>query len=287
MSEPVDVDARVAEGARAADEILAARSEAQLVGAAERKGTLVAEGDSWFDYPLRDVLSVLEDQGWDVESVAHRGDNVESMAYDDSQRDGLRRAFEKVARRDETPKALLLSGGGNDFAGPELAVLLDHVRSGFPPINEAITDELVNRRILAAWATLIGFTSTLSQGLFEQKTPTFIHGYDYSVPDGRGFGGGFLGGFGPLPGPWLAPSFDRKGIKPMEGGRELTVDLLDRYNEMLSGLADRPGFEHVTYIDLRRTLHSSDYKDDWANELHPTRDGFARIAGVIDEAISG
>jgi hypothetical protein len=37
-------------------------------------GLLVAEGDSWFDYPLHDVLSMLEDEhGFDVESVAHKG----------------------------------------------------------------------------------------------------------------------------------------------------------------------------------------------------------------------
>ncbi len=241
----------------------------------------MAEGDSWFDYPLKDVLSVLEDRGWEVESVAHHGDNVESMAYDDAQRDGLRRAFERVARRGDTPKALLLSGGGNDFAGPELAMLLDHVDSGLPAINAAITDELVNRRMVAAWATLIGFTGTLSEELFAQKTPTFIHGYDYAVPDGRGF----LGGFGRLPGPWLAPSYNRKGIDPMSQGRQLTRSLLDTYNEMLLDLTTRPGFEHVEYVNLRGTLVSPDYTDDWANELHPTRAGFDAVADLIDSAL--
>src|ERR1051325_2242623 len=44
-------------------------------------GLLVAEGDSWFDYPLHDVLTMLEDEhGFDVESVAHKGDTVEDMA---------------------------------------------------------------------------------------------------------------------------------------------------------------------------------------------------------------
>ena len=38
-------------------------------------GTLIAEGDSWFDYPFCDVLKALEDEhGFDVESVAHKGD---------------------------------------------------------------------------------------------------------------------------------------------------------------------------------------------------------------------
>ena len=47
-------------------------------------GVLVSEGDSWFDYPLHDVLKELEDNhGYDVESVAHRDDPIEEMAYGD------------------------------------------------------------------------------------------------------------------------------------------------------------------------------------------------------------
>jgi hypothetical protein len=42
---------------------------------------LVAEGDSWFDYPLWDILKDLEGgYGYEVESVAHMGDRVEDMA---------------------------------------------------------------------------------------------------------------------------------------------------------------------------------------------------------------
>jgi hypothetical protein len=37
-------------------------------------GFLVAAGDSWFDYPLYDVLKLLDDNyGYNVESSAHRG----------------------------------------------------------------------------------------------------------------------------------------------------------------------------------------------------------------------
>lgn len=50
---------------------------------ARSRGTLMAEGDSWFDYPWKNVLSCLEDKhGYDVESMAHKGDHVEHMAYD-------------------------------------------------------------------------------------------------------------------------------------------------------------------------------------------------------------
>src|SRR4029079_17971468 len=68
----------------AAPALAAARAEAVARAAAPlthaSQGVLIAEGDSWFDYPLNDVLSDLEDSyGYDVESVAHLGDTVEDM----------------------------------------------------------------------------------------------------------------------------------------------------------------------------------------------------------------
>src|SRR5437762_13000112 len=75
-------------------------------------GLLVAEGDSWFDYPFHDVLTMLEDEhGFDVESVAHRGDTVEDMAYSGGQFDSFARLLEKVLRQGRVPDAVLLSGG--------------------------------------------------------------------------------------------------------------------------------------------------------------------------------
>src|SRR5262245_50820329 len=47
----------------------------RLLGARASSGVLIAEGDSWFDYPIHDVLRILEDDHlFDVESVAHKGD---------------------------------------------------------------------------------------------------------------------------------------------------------------------------------------------------------------------
>src|SRR5262245_3721425 len=67
------------------------------VGIAENAGVLVAEGDSWFDYPLHDILKMLEDDyGYDIESVAHKGDRIEEMAYGANQRDDLIRKLEKL-----------------------------------------------------------------------------------------------------------------------------------------------------------------------------------------------
>src|SRR6266498_1351541 len=47
---------------------------------AATKGWLIAEGDSWFDYPGTDLLDALQQSAYDVESVARAGDRVEMMA---------------------------------------------------------------------------------------------------------------------------------------------------------------------------------------------------------------
>lgn len=280
------VEEQLRRGADLADELLEEQTR-QRNAVTDRPGVLIAEGDSWFDYPRYDIVKRLERQhGWDVESVAHYGDNLEGMAYDRAQLDPLTRAFIRVRGRGEVPRGLLLSGGGNDFAGPELAMLLDHAGSGHGGVNDIIRDELVQVRLKEAWAHLLGFTTRLGTKQFGAPVRTVVHGYAYPWPDGRPFLD-----VGPFEiGPWLAPSYARKGLgsntrEGLEERRALTIALMDKYNEMLARLVEEPGLEHVVYVDLRNILTSPDYRDDWDNELHPTRSGFDKIALEIHDAV--
>jgi len=171
-------------------------------------GVLIAEGDSWFDYPLHDVLKDLDDlYGYDVESVAHKGDTVEDMAYSGGQLDEFSRRVEKVLRNGVKPKAILLSGGGNDIAGDEFAILLNHAGSSISGFNDDIVTGVIDQRLNDAYVTILQAITTICQEQIGEPVPIIIHGYDYAVPDGRGF----LGGWWLLPGPWLEPGFRRKG----------------------------------------------------------------------------
>ena len=77
---------------------------------------------------------MLEDDfAFRVESVAHMGDTLESMTYDESQFAAFERKLEHLQRDNRTPRAILLSGGGNDIAGDEFAVLLNHAVLGPAP----------------------------------------------------------------------------------------------------------------------------------------------------------
>jgi lysophospholipase L1-like esterase len=239
-------------------------------------GVLVAEGDSWFDYPFHDVLEELEDRhAYDIESVAHHGDPIEEMAYSGNQLEELTRRIEKVLRRGVTPKAILLSGGGNDVAGTEFGMLLNHARSAISGLNLSVVDGVINQRIRTAYITILSAVTQICQSKAGRVLPILIHGYDYPVPDGRGF----LGGWGPLPGPWLEPGFREKGFDDLQQRITIAHDLIERFNVMVQEIPTLTGLEHVRFVDLRNTLRTdARYKDWWANELHPTETGFHAVA---------
>jgi hypothetical protein len=266
-------------GATAERKALAAR-------AGGSRGVLVAEGDSWFDYPFHDVLKELDDGfGWEIEQVAHKGDTVESMAYDGAQLDDFVRAIEKVVRRGETPHAILVSGGGNDVAGDGFGMLLNHRSSPVHGLDPDVVAGVLATRARVAYTTILSAVTAACKDLLGAPVPILLHGYDHPVPDGRGF----LGGWGWLPGPWLAPGFLEKGYDDLGERVALAGELIDRFYAMLAQVVATPGFEHVQVINLRGALsvdlRQDRYKDWWGNELHPTRVGFHKIAGMFDDRL--
>jgi hypothetical protein len=248
-----------------------------LFGKRRSVGVLVAEGDSWFDYPFNDVLEKLEDQhGFRIESVAHLGDAIEEMAYDPAQGAALARLLTNLRDDGKTPRAILLSGGGNDMVGDQFAMMVNHVSSGLPALNTSVVNGVINERLMYAYGCVIGRTNQVTQALFPNPVPIVIHGYAYAVPDGRGF----LGGGWVLPGPWMRPGFLQKGHTDLETNKLEVKNLIDVLNNMLALLPTFPNIQNTTYLDLRSVLsNGADYKDDWENELHPTSDGFSAIAG--------
>lgn len=283
-----ELEVALASGAAQAKDVIRARRrlapEEAPTGA---NGLLVAEGDSWFDYPFYDVLQELE-RGFNyrVENVAHKGDTVEEMAYDPGQLSRLAALFERLGNLRQVPRAILLSGGGNDIAGEEFAVLLNHKRSGLTPLNENIVRGLLEGRLRFAVVSLIGAVTELSRKYLGTVVPVLTHGYGYAVPDGRGY----LGGFWVLPGPWLEPGFRRKGYADMRERVRIVADLIDRFNQLLESLPGSPGLQHVVHVDARPLLSSdisnNRYRDSWENELHPTKIGFRLVAGEFHRAIS-
>ena len=249
-------------------------------------GFLVAAGDSWFDYPLYDVLKKLDDDyGYNVESAAHSGDPIEAMAFQGGQLDKFARCLEKVQAQGATLKAALLSGGGDDIAGKEFGMLLNNATSSIGGWNDEVVDGVLNLRIAGAYKSMLAAITQLCEQDVGHTVPILVHGYDYPVPDGRGFWGGW-----PFPGPWLEPGFREKLFNDLPTNVGLMRVLIDRFNSMLAALPSIPEFGHVRYVNLRRTL-STDLVDDayrhwWDNELHPTDMGFTAVADKFATELS-
>ena len=276
----------LAHGRRQAEAAIRARRAIARGKRAGTAGLLVAEGDSWFSYPFHDVLSALERRfGFEIESVAHHGDSAEAIAYDAAQLAGVARLFERLAREGRGPRAILLSAGGNDVVGSEFRVLLNHRDSGLPPLSDAVVRGVVEERVRFALASVLGAVTELSRHYFEAALPIVVHGYDYPVPDGRGY----LGGFWLLPGPWMEPGFRQKGYRDLAERAAIARTLIDRFNGVLASLPGERGLTHVRVADLRGALPGAlaggRYRRWWENELHPTARGFERVAARIAAAI--
>lgn len=256
-------------------------------GGSESLGLLIAEGDSWFDYPGLDILSAIEEEGYDTISVAHKGHTVESMAYGDDQLVDFVRAIDKAIRQGRIPKAILLSGGGNDVAGDEFAMLLNHRLAKNGGLNEDVVRGVIEDRVRNAYVAILREVTIATQQRVNTRIPILVHGYGWAVPDGRGF----LGGWGFLPGPWLEPGFrlkgfDKKKADQFQRMRDIVVDLINRFNKMLVDLISATEFAHVRYIDVRPTLNGGgDHKQWWADELHPSDRGFTAVARQYAEVL--
>ncbi len=249
---------------------------AESVTQLQTSGFLAAIGDSWFDYPFHDVLKDLEDlHGYDVESTARAGDPIEKMAYHLGQLDDFPRKLDKIKALGAVPHACLLSGGGDDIAGNEFGMLLNNAFSPISGWDKEIVQGLLSDRIETAFVAMISSIDGLVRDRFNKSLPLLVHGYDYPVPDGRGY----IGVFGHyLFGPWLEPGFREKNFIDLAARIQMMRDVIDRFNQILQTLPRR--FSFVRYIDVRNTLSTSlpdDYKEWWDNELHPTEKGFAKV----------
>jgi hypothetical protein len=282
--------AAAVEGGRDRAAAVHARARRPVALAAPFAGYLLAEGDSWFDYPLfEDVIEALEeDHGYKVSSAAHAGDTVTSMAYDAVQLRRLNDRFRDMKEAGRKPRAILVSGGGNDVVAA-LRVILNHRASGLPALNASVAAGVLQEQIPLAIASLIGSINGFSQQHFGELRPVLIHGYAAPMPDGRGYP--LLG----LAGPWLKPAFAERGWVSQDpqptpellANAKAIGDLIELFNEgVLPQVAAAAG-ANVGYVDVRAALRSdlAVYEQDWRDEMHATKSGFKAVAALIDSRI--
>ncbi len=139
-----------------------------------RKYELLADGDSWFDYPLgKDVLDYLNNFfKHPITKLAKAGSTLNELVYgpvelftsDPSQgKTRLTMVVEKL--RKQQFDAFLFSGGGNDIAGPEFFSFINHAASELPNPNRSVLDGVVNGTFRKAYEDMVEVLLAEAQNL--------------------------------------------------------------------------------------------------------------------------
>ena len=243
--------------------------------ATARSGPLrvLAEGDSWFDYPVPffggGLVPRLEDRlGVPILNLAKAGDETRFMLGVEQRQLIAQHLTDGCP--DGTPWELMLfSGGGNDIVAQPLALWL---RDFDPAVAPA---KLINQPrfssalalVRAAYEDLIEIRDQVSP-----QTHLAFHAYDFAIPDGRRIC--HLG-------PWLKPAFDLRGFPAdMIASTQVVQEMLLQLASMLKALESHA---QVTFINAQGTLPP--VSASWHNEMHPSRNGFNQIADKFHAAI--
>jgi hypothetical protein len=256
----------------------------------------LAQGDSWFNYWVGKDLLYWLGKTHKIDSIAVAGSTLNDVVYGPVPTDFLDfRQTDAPSRLDELryriikdkPLALLFSVGGNDVAGDSFFSFIDNAKADLPHTNQEVLDGVVNLSFLSAYRLLIKTALAAADSSENARMKVFTHGYDYPWPDGRGVL--WIKG---LVGPWFDPTFTHKNY-PLKSEADLLARrailkvFIDRLNDMLVSLeGEYPGRLH--HVNLRATLgdNVSKYRDQWANELHPTDPGFEALAQRFGQALS-
>ncbi len=257
----------------------AARMSAKTLGLAAQPQPLVmlAQGDSWFDYPLDGNSPTLQDTDAIAQlrrlgnmpptiwNQAHYGEtSVDEMSLPKQQR-MIEALTDPSNWVDGKPDAILFSAGGNDVAGNQFCIFLDFNDGHSPGLNnDRFTKALA--AVEACYLDLFALRDRIAPGV-----PIFGHCYDFPIPNGAH----------PIcAGPWLKPSLDFCNW-PVARGAQIVHDALAAFRAMLVRLAG-DAKNNFTLVDTQGTLTAA----EWANELHPFPGGFQKIAQKFHAALA-
>jgi hypothetical protein len=254
-----------------------AKSRAAAPAKGRRRLRILAEGDSWFKYPLGPISHPLRDGvifhlsqllGYPIANMAHPGEEVRRMLGLVNRQDIAKRLRDPRIRFD----ALLFSGGGNDLVGDQLIIWL---KDSLPPAldNAAIQGALAV--LEAEFRELV-----LIRDKWSPDTVIFVNCYDFPAVTGI-----------PAPcniGPWLKPSLDYlygEAGQPVPADEDAVVKkLLEGFMAMLQKVASDPSVKNFEVVMTQGTLEPGD-PADWQNEIHPSSAGFRKIAKVFQAAL--
>ena len=216
-------------------------------------------GDSWFWYPIPGIGNLsnrfLDFGKYQAIDFVAIGKNGMEIAYPGK---GILTDLTTFLQwESSTVDMICVSGGGNDFAGADdLDPLLkkgkpSDVATWFKP--KEIKDLFDN--IQKGYERVIYLRNT-----FCPTVPIVTHCYDYAHATGKG-----LLWFSP----WIKPSLEKIGMPSAlhaDAVKFIINELADIQTNLVGNL--------YHFVDTRNLLTL----EDWSNELHPTGEGFNKIA---------
>ena len=222
---------------------------------------LLAEGDSWFQYPVlkRDIIDHLirPQRNYAIRCMSTAGDMLRTM------KENIPKILNEIASINA--KAFLLSGGGNDiFGDPNVASLFRDYEEG-----RTISDCLRGRpseRIADLRALYQEFIDRI--GDRHPDLPILCHGYGNPHLSNRG--------------KWISEPMQSKGFTDIDFLQRLMREYLGRFNSMLEALAQE--HDNVHYIDCRELTQD---KALWSDELHLRSPGVSIVAEEFDRVLAG
>jgi len=209
---------------------------------------VVAEGDSWFNYPWPGVTDVTDELSafYCVYPLAAAGDEITNMFSSNQFLPAL---------ASENAKVLLLSGGGNDLLGH----IGDYLNSYAPGMT---APQLLNKAFFEKLSQLENVYRSLFEILAVRAPAVTVitHGYDYAVPGAKGKT------------KYLSRPLVEKGVTGLQLQTEVIHVVIDALNDGMSALNKQ--HKNAVFVDLRGTVGGS----QWMDEIHPDNNGFQQVA---------
>jgi hypothetical protein len=226
-------------------------------------------GDSWIQYPFHKdgnlanrFLDFGQAQVMDIVALGENG-----MEIGDPGKSNLHTLTTFLQFESQAIGMIIISGGGNDFAGSDDLLPLLRFGNGGDVVSwfKSVETAALFSRITRGYERVISLRDT-----FCPTVPIVTHCYDYAPPTGKG-----LLGFSP----WIRPALDQIGM-PTAMQPQAVCYIIDHLAKVQQALAHTT--QHFTFVDTRNSLSGP----DWDNELHPTFGGFNKIAANFYPSIA-
>ena len=242
------------------------------------KVNIVAEGDSWFAYPPKNLVgrspSNIVDHIFDhlPDSVANgvclakNGDKVQDMLSGEQRK----RLENLLQNRGHVIHLFLFSAGGNDIAGGSIYANVKEFDGQSTPEDCIDLEKLSEtiKKIRDGYLELFELRQK-----YAPKMKIIAHTYDYIQPNDSKLT--FLNV--ELGGPWLLKHLQKRGV-PNELHFGIIKYMLDDLKKMFRELESDYSFFSV--VDTQGTLIPADPRH-WKDEMHPTQVGFKLLADKI------